>query len=179
MFLLFVMGTGNLRWSYSDNKINIACSVCKHTTSLLQRNTTWIPKMPLNVGTGLLTSHATQRCIRIIHTTNFSSAMPLNPLRLNSGAQIRLQHRCKDWGRVSIGGGSDGEVREGAVGCPGWAQMTAEGPRLSLAWWSQWKQVGDGGWGAVGVEEFMQLLRHRALSWWWGQGCTAGTVRQI
>lgn len=38
-----------------------------------------------------------------------SSIVLLNPLRFYSGAQFGLQHRCKDWGRVSIGGGSKGK----------------------------------------------------------------------
>lgn len=61
--------------------------------------------------------------------------------------------------------------------------MTAEGLRISLACPS-----GDGvserkwgvGWaGGCRVEEFMQFLRHQAQSRWWGQGCAAGTERQI
>lgn len=47
--------------------------------------------------------------------------MLLNPLGFYSGAQNGLQHRCKDWGRVSIGGGSEGksDFGEGAEGCWG------------------------------------------------------------
>ncbi|CAG5865477.1 unnamed protein product [Menidia menidia] len=56
-----------------------------------------------------------------------SSAVLLNPLRFSSGAQFGLQHRCKDWGRVSIRGGSEGEVRlkEGAVECQGCFYVTS------------------------------------------------------
>lgn len=107
------------------------------------------------------------------------------PLRLYRGAQIGLQHRCKDWGRVSLGGGGKGksDFGEGAVGCLGWALMTAEGLRLSLACPHGDRVRESRGAGVDGgrrrVEEFMQFLRHQALSWWWGRACDTGTGRHI
>ena len=118
-------------------------------------------------------SHATQCSIHTIHTINLpwrlndlelvssswtcyhvlikprSARLP-NPLRFYSGAHSGLQHRCKDWGRVSIGGGSEGKldskkVQWGAGGEPRWQLRDWGFLWLALAEMGSVKA--SGGWG--------------------------------
>lgn len=112
-----------------------------------------------------------------LHISKFK-LYTLKPLRLYS---IRLDCTtgARSGGRA-FGGGGVSRLEEGAARCcrvspdDSWGTEAFSGP---LLWrWGQWKQ---GGGRNCRVEEFMLFLRHQALSWWWGEGCAAGTGRQI